>query len=378
MTHDHLQYLLEQWLNARSTASEEQELRIALAESENDPGMREILYKLMDRSGEQENSAGWERSAEEIMKVDRLPVRHISWLKYAAAVILMIGIGTFFWFSNRNTSSPIVAEQPAAREIEILPGHNGAILTLGDGSRLALDSMGNGIIEKQKGVLLKNGQLIYSSTGNAVENTTTTPRGRQFNLILADGTKVWLNAASSITYPAAFNGNHRRVKITGEVYFEVAADKKKPFYVDVSDKAAVEVLGTNFNVKAYEDENGIRTTLLDGAVRVNAGNSSAILKPGQQALIRLHDNIQLVNDADMLQVMAWKNGLFNFDGYDVQSVMREIGRWYDLDIQYESKPEPRIFRGKIQRNLSLHQLMLALESQNIHFRIEGRKLIITK
>lgn len=378
MTHDRLQYLLEQWLNARSTAQEEQELRAALIETEHESGIRDILYQFIDRSNERENSPGWERSVEEIMQIDRPTVRRISWLKYAAAVILLIGIGTFFWFNNRNTSSPIVAEQPAAEDIDILPGHNGAILTLGDGSRLALDSMDNGIIEKQKGVLLKDGQLIYSSTGNAVVNTTTTPRGRQFNLILADGTKVWMNAASSITYPTIFNGNDRRVKITGEVYFEVAANKQKPFYVDVSDKAAVEVLGTNFNVKAYEDENGIRTTLLEGAVHVKAGNSSAILKPGQQALIGLHDHIKLVNDADILQVMAWKNGLFNFDGYDVQSVMREIGRWYDLDIRYESEPEPRIFRGKIQRNLSLQQLMLALESQHIHFRIEGRKLIITK
>ncbi len=178
MIHDRLQYLLEQWLNARSTAPEEQELRAALIETEHEPGIRDILYQFIDRSSERENSPGWERSVEEILKIDRPTVHRISWLKYAAAVILLIGIGTFFWFNNRNTSSPIVAEQPAAEETDILPGHNGAILTLGDGSRLALDSMNNGIIEKQKGVQLKDGQLIYSSTGNAVVNTYNHTQGQ--------------------------------------------------------------------------------------------------------------------------------------------------------------------------------------------------------
>jgi transmembrane sensor len=378
MTHDRLQYLLEQWLNASSTASEEQELKDALAESEHDAGIREVLYRSIDRSRELENSAGWEQSAEEIIKIDKQYVRRISWLKYAAAIVLLIGMGTFLWFNTQKKTSTIVAEEPAAKETAILPGRNGAILRLGDGTELVLDSLNNGIIEKQKGVLLKDGQLIYNSTGEGVLNTTTTPNGRQFNLTLSDGTRVWLNAASSITYPAIFNGTSRRVSITGEVYFEVAKDKLKPFAVDVSDKASIEVLGTSFNVKAYEEEDAIKATLLEGSVRVNANKKSAILKPGQQVQIGLHENIKLLSEADLPQVMAWKNGLFNFNGYDVRSVMREIGRWYNLEIQYESEPEPRIFRGKMQRNLSLDQLMLALKSQNIHCRIDGRKLIITR
>jgi transmembrane sensor len=378
MTHDRLQYLLEQWLNASSTASEEQELKDALAESEHDAGIREVLYRSIDRSRELENSAGWEQSAEEIIKIDKQYVRRISWLKYAAAIVLLIGMGTFLWFNTQKKTSTIVAEEPAAKETAILPGRNGAILRLGDGTELVLDSLNNGIIEKQKGVLLKDGQLIYNSTGEGVLNTTTTPNGRQFNLTLSDGTRVWMNAASSITYPAVFNGTSRRVSITGEVYFEVAKDKLKPFAVDVSDKASIEVLGTSFNVKAYEEEDAIKATLLEGSVRVNANKKSAILKPGQQVQIGLHENIKLLSEADLPQVMAWKNGLFNFNGYDVRSVMREIGRWYNLEIQYESEPEPRIFRGKMQRNLSLDQLMLALKSQNIHCRIDGRKLIITR
>jgi ferric-dicitrate binding protein FerR (iron transport regulator) len=203
-----------------------------------------------------------------------------------------------------------------------------------------------------------------------------------------------LNAASSIKYPTVFTGSQRIVEIEGEAYFEVVplnlptgrdggGGKKLPFIVNVGKGrgASIEVLGTHFNVNAYEDEASIKTTLLEGSVNVKSGGdaqSSAILKPGQQAVITDNSPLSINHSPDLVQVMAWKNGLFNFNGYDIKAVMREIGRWYDLDIVYEGEPEPEEMMGELQRNLTLSQVMKILQKIQVKYRIEGRKLIIMK
>ncbi len=332
------------------------------------------------------------------------PVKHIpilhKWAWAAASLILLAGIGAYLWTINKREVIPPVVAMHAT---DIKPGKNGGILTLADGRQVMLDSMGNGVVAAQNGaqVLLKNGQLAYVPTGETaaemVYNTVSTPNGRQFSLLLPDGTKAWLNAASSLRYPTLFAGNQRRVEVRGEVYFEVARNARMPFYVNVNSKAEVEVLGTHFNVDAYENEANITTTLLEGAIMVTQSSSQqqrsssqdrpVILKPGQQAQITgLNDNssptgVQMregikVTDADIDKTMAWKNGLFNFDGAGLYEVMQQIERWYDIEVVYEKGVRNSEFVGKLTRDVTLNQLLEGFKEFGIHYKLEGRRLIV--
>lgn len=348
---------------------------------------------------------------EEVVQIDRLQpelklatqpiIRRINFLRKwgwaAASVILFLGIGAYLWISNKkNESTTAVAQQTR----DVSPGKDGAILTLADGSQVVLDSLGNGLVAAQNGskVLIRNGELEYDVTGEATENlahnTMRTPKGRQFNMRLADGTKVWLNAASSIRYPTVFAGTERRVEITGEVYFEVAKNPQMPFRVNVNNKAEVEVLGTHFNVNAYENENAINTTLLEGSVRVamTSGQQQSggiqqkllqneiILKPGQQAIVLVSEKTQTaikrIENVDIDKVIAWKNGQFNFDGVKLSEIMRQIERWYDIEVVYEHGLPDKEFEGKMTRDVSLNGLLFALEKLGVHCKLEGRKLFI--
>lgn len=305
------------------------------------------------------------------------------WLRYAAVLILLFSaIGVNYFLKHKVSSSvkPAVARLPV-----ITPGKNGALLTLADGKTMVIDSLGNGVIASQSGseILLKNGQLVYtanniSEAGKMVYNTITTPKGRQFQLTLCDGTKVWLNAASSLRYPTAFTGKNRYVEVTGEAYFEVAKNPHLPFQVKIDNKAEVEVLGTHFNINAYENENCINTTLLEGSVRFYNGNEKVILKPGQQAQVSMGVNspVKVNDNVDMDKVMAWKNGFFDFDDATLEEVMRQLERWYDIDVVYEKGVPPFEFVGKMQKNLSLSEVLHGLEVSKVHFRVEGRKVIV--
>lgn len=298
-------------------------------------------------------------------------MRRWGWVA-AAVIVLLVVAGTLF----RPSGKPSVESMQQADNIT--PGKEGAILTLADGSQLVLDSLKNGLVATQSGtsVSLKNGQLAYdqhSNSGNIVlYNTMSTPRGRQFRITMPDGTQVWLNSASSIRYPTTFTGKERKVEITGEVYFEVAQDAAKPFMVHAN-KTTIEVLGTHFNVNAYSNEESQLTTLLEGAVKV----MNVVLKPGQQAQIK--DGVKVVNDVDVDKVIAWKNGAFNFDGMSVEVAMRQLERWYDIEVIYENGVPDIHFFGKISRNIPLNSLLKILSRADLRFRIEdGRKLIITK
>ncbi|MBO9634785.1 MAG: FecR domain-containing protein [Chitinophagaceae bacterium] len=301
------------------------------------------------------------------------------WIWAAAATIICI-TGTWLWRTNTSKKPP---QQMVHSNPEPPPGHTGAVLTLADGSQLVLDSMADGIVATQNKteIVLKNGSIAYSPSAtyaeNPIYNTMSTPRGRQFHLTLPDGTAVWLNSESSIRYPAIFTGKERKVEVNGEVYLEVAKNAKMPFRVIINDQPAIEVLGTSLNIKAYGDESVVSATLLEGSIRVNAFHTSRMLSPGQQARYNA-SGISVVNDVDINQVIAWKNGLFNFNGYTLHDVMGEISRWYDLEIVYEGQPKPGEIRGKMQRNLSLSQVMNVLKGLDIHYRLEGRKLIITR
>ncbi|MCR6722586.1 MAG: DUF4974 domain-containing protein [Chitinophagaceae bacterium] len=229
--------------------------------------------------------------------------------------------------------------------------------------------------------MLHNGQLVYDGANDEAiavgYNSMATPKGRQFKMVLPDGTKVWLNAASSIRYPILFTGDERNVEITGEAYFEVAHNKSKPFHVKTSDGTDVEVLGTHFNINSYDNEESINTTLLEGSVRVTSKAGNIVLQPGQQAQSNANGIISLKRTVNIDQVMAWKNGIFDFQDATLEEVMRQLERWYDIDVTYEKNIPKLEFYGKMGKDLSLETVLNGLEKSNVHFRMEaGRKLVV--
>lgn len=312
-----------------------------------------------------------------------------NWLRAAAIIFVILTGAVSWWISGHHGNNEKEPVATVLHHIDIPPGKNGAILKLADGREVVLDSLADGVVATQLGtkVELKNGSLVYDAVkkdpGEILYNTMTTPKGRQFQLVLPDGTKVWLNAASSITYPASFTGDARRVKVSGEAYFEVAKMKDRPFHVTINDMAEVKVLGTHFNINAYEQEQGIKTTLLEGSIQtslLDAGKSPEylVLKPGQQAEITNDQKIKLNESVNMDLVMAWKNGLFNFENASLEEVMRQLSRWYDIEVVYERGIPQMVFGGEMSRNVSLSGLLNGLERVGVHFRIEeGNRLIVT-
>jgi transmembrane sensor len=301
---------------------------------------------------------------------------------WAAASILLLG--TVAWWALRPSTAlmPVVAVKQDRYKNEVAPGGNKATLTLADGSVITLDSAGNGLLTQQGNVKIvkqSNGELSYEGNGNgeAMYNRMATPRGGQYRLKLPDGTMVWLNAASSIYYPAAFTGSDRSVTITGEVYFEVAANVHKPFRVKAG-AVDVTVIGTRFNVNAYQDAPNISTTLVDGAVKVVAAGKENVLKPGQQAQVKGDGAWAVVNNIDTEEIIAWKNGFFQFNDADMPTVMRQIEQWYDVKVNYEGDIPKRSFGGGIQRSLPLSEVLSILEANDVKFKIEGKIITVLK
>lgn len=293
-------------------------------------------------------------------------------LAAAAAVLLLLATGTYFWQQSSKDKIPVAVVQ------DIAPGTDKAILTLADGSRVTLDSSSNQVIQQGTiSILHHGGQLSYDAhdhSGAVSYNILSTPRGGQFRLTLPDGSRVWLNALSSIRFPTLFEGKQRSVEVQGEAYFEITQDATKPFIVKVNNQTDIEVLGTHFNVNAYTDEAALETTLLQGAVRIQG----ITLKPGQQARIGKDAVVKVLDDVNTDQITAWKNGAFNFEDKALPEVMRQLSRWYDVDVVYEGKVPDKIFSGEMGRGLSLAQCLTVLEKMGVHFRIEGRTLIVTQ
>jgi len=305
----------------------------------------------------------------------------------AAAAILIValsGLGYYVFFKPHPVEVlKVYKSVPTQKYNDIAPPNAGkVVLTLADGSQVLLDSSGNGTIASQGNVnILKksNGEIVYKGSASAEVNynTLTLPKGsKPFRLVLTDGTLVWLNAASSITYPTAFTGEARKVNITGEAYFEVAKNAGMPFYVSHSD-ILVKVLGTHFNVNTYEDEKDIKVTLLEGAIDVLANGKSNRLTPGQQASVA-NGKMKMFDAVDINEVMAWKDGQFYFAGADIKSIMRQIERYYDVEVEYRDNV-PYQFVAKISRQVNVSEFLQKLELTNlIHFKIEGKKIIVTK
>ena len=306
------------------------------------------------------------------------PMPRMYWLA-AASVVLLLSVGLLI-LKNSVPAKRIFTKNIHNKKYEIKPGGNKAILTLADGSTVNLDDSAEGNISQQGLATVNktgNGKLVYNlkgkqPAGQALYNIATTPRGGQYQLVLSDGTKVWLNAASSIKFPVAFAGKERHVELTGEAYFEVAKNKNMPFTI-AAKGGVIEVLGTHFNVSAYADEKHMVTTLLEGAVKLKKDGKDALLKPGQQAITADGESGYKVSDVNTDAAVAWKNGYFVFDNENIQSIMKKVSRWYDVDITYKEGVADQSFGGTVSRFSNVSELLKMLElTGTIHFTTEGR------
>ncbi len=298
----------------------------------------------------------------------------------AASIFLCLCVGACFYVVKFNTSSIKAKLEDGA----IVPGKDRALLTLGSGKSVALEKAAQGLVASQNGVSIKknsSGEVVYEAgkltdkeTSALAYNVVSTPRGGQFTLVLPDGTKVWLNAASSLKFPVAFHGKKRQVELVGEAYFEVAEDKKHPFIIGVRE-TAIEVLGTHFNVSAYQDEKSVKTTLLSGSVKVKGPGWRKVLVPGQQADVT--DGRVDIYDVDAKHSVAWKDGLFRFDGDTIEGILLKISRWYNVEIVYETQPSELQLTGIVSKFENVSEVLKMLELTGIvHFKIEGRRIIV--
>lgn len=302
------------------------------------------------------------------------------WIKAVAAMLVIAG-GLYLYTKPEYKPAKI----STLVKNDLPPGTNKAVLTLSNGSKINLNAAGNGVLAKQGNISVEKydkGKVIYTANNNntvvkPVFNTITTPKGGQYQVVLPDGTKAWLNAASYITFPTVFEGGKRDVEIGGEVYFEVAKNKEKPFSVTCAGQKLT-VLGTHFNVNAYTEEAVIKTTLLEGSVKISNGADNVVLKPGQQSLITAgsENKIQVSSAVDLDEVVAWKNGFFQFNRADIRTIMNQISRWYNVDIEVSGKLPDGHYRGNISRNVNLSKVLKVMELSGIHFTIEGRKIIV--
>ncbi|MGV3528091.1 MAG: FecR family protein [Flavisolibacter sp.] len=397
------QELLEKYLDGSYTESEFELLRELLKVEVDSDVIEELLLNRVQKSKSHplETEIDWPAMLDRILgnevkknEVDS-PVRSLSLHKRtavfwrvaaAAAVILVVVALGYFYSQSPPVERKVVQVEKPVRQI--LPGGDKAVLTLADGRQVVLDSAGNGAVAKQGGITVINldGQLAYQPEGQSTEvlyNTVTTPRGGQYQLVLADGSKVWLNAASSLRFPTGFPGSERTVELMGEGYFEVAHNAAKPFHVRVLRYAQddnpmdVQVLGTHFNINSYGDEPAIKTTLLEGRVRVEKTQNHVFLNPGQQAVVSAgNGDIRIQYDADVNEAIAWKNGRFVFNSADVKTIMRQIARWYDLTVLYEGKIGTDTYSGVVGRDANITQVLKIMEEGGVHFEMDNKSIIV--
>lgn len=388
--------LIDAWLTDALTPREEEAFIIMLEDKAN----YDILERVIAEKAEAQSLIGQEdvnRREKSLLALQQklevlnkeLPavplIRPLYKRIWAAAVVLLVLAAGIYFLIPAGRQKHLVALPPVARPSDIAPGRNGAILTLSDGSAIVLDSVKDGLVANQNGakIMLQQDALTYASsgrkTGEATLNMISTPRGRQFKVVLPDGTKVWLNAASSVRYPTAFGGRERRVTVTGEAYFEVAENAQAPFYVGINRETEIQVLGTDFNINAYGDEPVIKTTLLAGSVKIVRGNRASILKPGEEAAvhtINASNTTISIQPADIEKVVAWKKGIFDMEGEGTATFMRQLSRWYDLEIVYNGPVPERKFHGKLGRDLQLSQILDVLSQFNIRYQLTGKVLTI--
>lgn len=385
MDENPLGYLFERHLSGNITTAEKGELYRLLMEEQNEDLLKELMLKVWTASGNDvgisEGDAGV--MLEEILQPNRKVVpfyRKTIFRIAAAAAVLGFIVGSYLLFENHQQADQAVSKNVG--KIDIAPGRSGALLILAEGKKILLDTVANGSRLMLAGgveVIKQNGEISYVGKGEETAfNTVSTDRGREWSLTLPDGTRVWLNASSTLHYPLKFADNERLVTLTGEAYFEVKHNTQQPFRVKVGSQL-VEDIGTSFNINSYTDESLVKTTLLEGSVRVQSGETSRTLVPGQQAAVahaggNIH--VSVMNDAQ--DAIAWKNGFFHFDHSDIVTVMRQLCRWYDVEVKYQDVNVATMstFSGDIDRTLTLAEVLKILEITKAHFKIEDDKRVV--
>lgn len=402
MRKDRLFYLLQQYIDNQASGEEVQELFGLLPSEEGEEALKNMIIQeglhadqLLKVDGPLPSEDDWYSMQKKLMslvRAERKSAPILSLLRMPrAAVLLLLCAGvaiTALVMTRQGKKSSQVAVQSLPADIH--PGGNRAVLTLADGSTIALDSAHTGTLARQgsvKVIKLNTGALAYNgkegAEGEVLYNTIATPFGGQYQIVLPDGSKVWLNAASSLRYPTAFTGKERIVELKGEGYFEIARHADQPFKVHVVDGAAgkgidVQVLGTDFDVMAYANEKHINTTLVSGKVLVDAGKGGVMnLEPGRQAIVEDSTQAMRVTEASVDQVIAWKNGLFRFRETNIQELMRQVERWYNVRVVYETSGRDQDFTGIVSRNEPISVLLHNLElTGTVHFRIDGKQIIV--
>jgi transmembrane sensor len=382
---DRLQTLVLLYINDQASDAEVSEMLFLLRTEPANDVKALLLRSYSDNGLPVKETADWQAmwaviEAEmhtEVKQPVKLPTVK-RWWAFAAVLILIAGAG--YWMVSKPAIDVPIVTAAKQSTPDIAPGATGAVLTMPDGRKIILDTASNGIVATgDQSAVLKGDNGITVEAAQSVTPayaTLTTPLGRTQNMVLSDGTRVWLNAGSSIYFPVAFTAAERRVQITGEVYFEVAENKRSPFRVNVNG-ALLEVLGTKFNINAYPDEKAVKTTLLSGSLQISKDGSSGILKPEQQALFAKGSaKISITDDPFASNSIAWVNGFFHFEKADIYTVMRQIARWYDVEIVYDGNPTNDRFGGDMQRNLPLSAVLKALQKSQVHFKIEEKKLIV--
>lgn len=310
-------------------------------------------------------------------------IRRMSWRwLVAASVVTLIAMVSYMALVKNKSEQPQVAVAELVGDVA--PGSFKAKLTLGDGSVVSLDKNESRELAKQGNATVRNdnGQLVYvaqGQPGQVIHNILSTSIGESYATVLADGSKLWLNSGSSVKFPVAFLGNERVIEASGEIYLEVSKDAKRPFKVKVIEKGKefeVQVLGTQFNIKAYADEPTVQTTLIEGAIVIANNSGTKKLKPGQQAVISNNGSMQLLNDVNIDAITAWRDETFQFERDNLESIMREIARWYGVQIEYEGQIPAKTFSGMVSRKRNLSEVLKILEANNVKFRIEGKKVTI--
>lgn len=328
----------------------------------------------------QEAQEAMEQDFQRVTTKHRIISLRTKWRTYsaAAAVIFIVASGLlYFLFRNTPYQPASIAGKPGPT---LAPGGNKAVLYLDNGRQIILDSMANGFLAQQGGSVVQksaDGQLAYvigdKQNYPAVYNKIATPAGGQYKVILPDGSKVWLNDLSSLRFPTSFGEADRVVELTGEAYLEVAKMPLKPFRVKAGN-TLVTVLGTHFNVNAYPDEKAVSTTLLEGMVSVTTPAKTVIIKPGQEA--RSGTTLDVINGADTSGITAWKDGYFEFSDADIRTVMRQLSRWYDVEVRFDVKAPSQTISGRISRNNTANDVLAFLEASGYHFKMDGKTIIV--
>lgn len=389
--------LISKYFENSLTLEESLELKNLIERLPSDQEIPEVFSEIWSQSANQNPVLAEENKEKLIQNVlqkagrtAKLPALKMRYFSAAAAIIVMVVSTVFFYFSKNTAATQSSNELANTIDSALLqPGYSKATLTLQDGTAIALDSLQEGILFKNDEVTVlkeEDGKIVFLPQGDFANNglpipskvwtnTVSTPLGGDYKIIMSDGSTIWLNAGSTLQYPSVFSGNERKVQLTGEAFFEVAHNPAMPFYVEV-EGTKIKVLGTKFNVNAYQNEEALKTTLIEGKVLISKGNNELVLNPGEQAVTFGNSNVIQKRTANVEEVVAWKNGFFQFERADIATIMRQVSRWYNIEVVFEGKINPIDFSGKISKNVPAQTVLRILEEGGMHFEIYPNKIIV--